>query len=159
MSIRLSLLALSTVVAFGPPGIKVERINDPATAPVRGAVFLITGRHHQDVTGFTVTGRAEGLTAGKRVVHPLTLTPTKSEGVFGVTQQWETGQPWVLVFTVTEGGHDSMGVAEAAVSIGSDGKVVGIDYPMGTIGSGTPWPRRVAPKEIAAALAAMSPRR
>lgn len=158
MSFRLTLVAALTTLLFGPPGIKVERVANPATAPVRGAVFMVTGRHHLDVTGFTVTGRAEGLAAGRRIAHPLTLTPTKSQGVYGVTQQWDAGQPWVLVFTVTEGGHDSMGVAEAAVSIGADGSVVRIDYPMGTTGSGTPWPRRIAPNEIDAALVAMSPR-
>jgi hypothetical protein len=142
---------------MGPPSIKVEAVANPATAAVKGALFMVTARHHQDPEGATVTGRAEGLVAGKRVSKTLTLTPAGSEGVYGVLRQWDAGQPWVLVFTINSPSHKEGGYAEAAVRIARDGKVLGIDYPLGTIGvNKTPWPRRMTDKEVDAALTAMA---
>ena len=159
MLIRLAVVASCTALLLGPPNIKVEAVTNPATAPVKGAVFMITGRHHVSAEAITVTGRAEGIVAGKRLTRNLTLTPAGSAGVYGVTRQWDAGQPWVLVFTVTALAHGSDDVAEAAVRIAADGHVLGIDYPMGTLASGYPWPRRLAENEIDAALTAMAPRR
>jgi hypothetical protein len=157
MLYRIAAVASLTAALMGPPSIKVEPVANPATAPVKGAVFMLTARHHQDTDGVTVTGRAEGLVAGKRVTKTLVLTPAGSEGVYGVLRQWDAGQPWVLVFTLDAPSHKEDGFAEAAVRVGADGKVVGIDYPLGTIGANkTPWPRRVTPKEVDAALAAMA---
>ena len=155
---RLALLTAITAIAFGPPGIRIEAVKDPATAKVKNAVFMVTGRHHADAAGFTVTGRAEGMVAGKRVTRPITLTPAGAEGVYGVTRQWDAGQPWILVFTVTEGGHDDHGVAEGMVKIAPNGSVLGIDYPMGKLDEKTPWPRKATAAEIDAALAAMAKR-
>jgi len=159
MSTRLAALAACSTLLFGPPSIKVEPVADPATAPVKGAVFMITGRHHGATEGFTVTGRAEGLVSGKRVTHPLVLTPAAgSPGVYGVLKQWDAGQPWVLVFAIDEPDHGEHGWAEASVRIAADGRVMGIDYPLGKWDT-TPWPRRVAASEIDAALAAMTSNR
>ena len=157
MFTRLAAATLA-VALLGPPIIKVEAVANPATAKVKGAVFMVTAHHHQDPEGVTVTGRAEGLIAGKRVSLALTLTPAGSEGVYGVTRQWEAGQPWVLVFSINAPSHDSSGVAEAVVRIAADGRVMGVDYPMGKLAGGYPWPRRVAAKEIDAALTAMAKR-
>jgi hypothetical protein len=159
MPIRLAALAASTALYFGPPNIKVEAVTDPAGAPVPGAVFIVTGRHHVSPDAITVSGRAEGIVAGKRVTRTLTLTPAGSAGVYGVTRQWSAGQPWVLVFTVSAAVHDADGIAEAVVRLGADGKVAGIDYPMGTLAGGTPWPRRVRATEIDAALIALAEQR
>jgi hypothetical protein len=156
MLIRLAVLASCTTLLFGPPSIRVEAVANPATAPVKGAVFMITGRHHGATEGFSVTGRAEGLVAGKRVSHPLTLIPAAgSPGVYGVTRQWDAGEAWVLVFSVDDPDHGDHGWAEAAVRIAANGRVMGIDYPLGKWDA-TPWPRRVAAAEIDAALAAMT---
>ena len=152
---RLAVIACCTSLLLGPPSIKVEAVANPAMAPVQGAVFLVTGRHHGATEGFTLTGRAEGLIAGKRVTRALMLAPAGSPGVYGVTRQWDPGVPWVLVFTVDEPDHGDHGYAEAMVRIASDGKTLGIEYPVGKWDA-SPWPRRVAATEVDAALAAMT---
>jgi len=159
MLLRFAVVASFTAFLLGPPSIKVDAVTNPATAPVKGAVFIVTGRHHVNGEDVLVAGRAEGIVAGKRVTRPLTLTPTGSDGVFAVTRQWAAGQPWVLVFTVNVPVHDSNGFAEAAVRIAADGRVAGIDYPMGKLAGGYPWPRKVAADEIDAALSAMAAKR
>jgi hypothetical protein len=158
MSIRPAAVAFCAALLFGPPNIKIKAVTNPAAAPVKGAVFMIAAGHHGSPEGIVVTGRAEGGVAGKRVSHSLTLTPAASTGVYGVTRQWDAGQPWVLVFTVSTTVHDSNGVAEAAVRVAADGRVLGIDYPMGKLASGYPWPRKVTAQEIDAALTAMTPK-
>jgi hypothetical protein len=158
MSIRLALLASSAALLLGPPSIRVEAVTSPGTAPIKDAVFIVTARHHGEVAGFTVTGRAEGLVDGKRITRPLTLAPVPNNpGVFGVTRQWDAGRPWVLVFSIDEPDHGDHGWAEAAVRVAAGGKVLGIDYPIGKWDA-TPWPRRIAAAEIDAALAAMTGR-
>lgn len=158
MSIRLAIAAASISLLFGPPNIKIETVSNPATAVVKGAVLMVTGRHHVSADEIRVTGRAEGIVAGKRVTQNLTLIPAGSPSVYGVTRQWTAGQPWVLVFTVTSAAHDADGVAEALVKLAEDGRVVGIDYPMGALAGGTPWPRKVGAREIDDALAALARR-
>lgn len=157
MSIRLA--AVTTLAAagllFGPPSIKVEPVTNPATAPVKGAAFMIVARHHQSADSVAVTGRAEGIVAGARVTRVLTLTPTERHGVFGVTRQWDAGQPWVLVFTVAGKVHEEGGLAEAVVRVSKAGEVLGIDYPMGKLAGGYPWPRKATPEEIDSALTSM----
>jgi len=154
------IAAAASVIAFlfGPPSIHVDAVTNPATAPVKGALFMLTAHHHQETAGVTITGRAEGLVSGKRVTRPLTLTPAAGDGVYGVTRQWDAGQPWLLVFTIDAPSHDSSGYAEAVVRIAPDGKTLGIDYPLGKLASGTPWPRRISAKEIDVALEAMARR-
>ena len=155
MSIRLATITTLTAVLFGPPSIKVEAVTNPTTAPVPGAVFMITARHHLSTEGVEVTGRAEGVVAGKRVSRALTLAPTASAGVYGVTRQWEAGQPWVLVFAVSSKAHEPGGVAEAVVRLSAAGQVMGIAYPMGKLDSGYPWPRRATAHEVDSALAGL----
>ncbi len=70
------------------PTIKVEPIVDPSEGSHQGALFAQQQpSHHQDIDGVTVTGRAEGLVAGKRVTRPLILTPNGTEGTYAVTRQ------------------------------------------------------------------------
>ena len=158
MSIRLAAVASVATLIFGPPNIKVEAVTNPAAAPVKGAVFMVVARHHVSPDNIQVTGRAEGVVAGTRISRALTLTAAASPGVYGVTPQWDAGQPWVLVFTVSSKEHDPDGVAEAAVRLSADGRVLGIDYPMAKLANGYPWPRKVTAKEIDTALAAMTPK-
>ena len=155
MSIRLAAVTTVAALLFGPPSIKVEPVTNPATAPVKGAVFMLVARHHQSTDSVEVTGRAEGVVAGARVSRVLTLTATARAGVFGVTRQWDAGQPWVLVFTVSSKVHEEGGIAEAVVRVSAAGAVLGIDYPMGKLAGGYPWPRKVTAEEIDAALTAM----
>jgi len=156
MSYRIAAAIPLVALLFGPPSIKVEAVSNPANAPVRGAVFMLTAHHHQEPQGVSVTGRAEGLVGGKRVTHALTLTRAPGDGVFGITRQWDAGQPWLLVFTIDAPSHDSSGYAEAVVRIAADGKTLGIDYPLGKLATDTPWPRRISAMEIDAALSAMT---
>lgn len=156
MTKRLAFALLALSPLLGPPGITINPVTNPASAPVPGAAFLITARHHQSPEGFTVSGRAEGLIAGKRVTRPLRLTEAGSPTLFAVVRQWDAGLPWVLVFTVREEGHDTLGVAEGMVRIAAAGTVRGIEYPMGRIAAGVPWPRRVSAAEVDRALQAMA---
>ncbi|MEP7346067.1 MAG: hypothetical protein ABI877_12400 [Gemmatimonadaceae bacterium] len=156
MSIRLATLVTGfAALLFGPPSIKVETVTNPADAAVKGAVFMIVARHHVSADSVEVTARAEGVIAGARVSRVLTLTPTARTGVFGVKRQWDEAQPWVLVFTVASKAHDKDGVAEAVVRLSAGGRVLGIDYPMGKLAGGYPWPRKVTAEEIDAALTTM----
>ncbi|MGH7524713.1 MAG: hypothetical protein ACREK8_10435 [Gemmatimonadales bacterium] len=158
MSVRIAVLASAAALLLGPPSIRVETVTNPATSPIKDAIFIVTARHHGEVEGFSVTGRAEGLVDGKRVTRPLMLVPVpKQPGVFGVTRQWDADRPWVLVFSIDEPDHGEHGWAEAAVRVAAGGKVLGIDYPIGKWDA-TPWPRRITGAEIDAALAAMSVR-
>ena len=42
---RLAAAASLTAVLLGPPSTKVESVN-PATAKLKGAVFMVTAHHH-----------------------------------------------------------------------------------------------------------------
>lgn len=156
MSCRIAAAIPFIALLFGPPSIKLEAVFNPATAPVKGAVFMLTAHHHQDTEGVTVTGRAEGLIAGKRVTRPLILTKAPGDGVYAVLRQWDSGQPWVLVFSINAPSHDSTGIAEAVARIAPDGRTAGIDYPLGKLPGGTPWPRKISATEIDAALGALA---
>ena len=110
----------------GPPSIKVTMVTDPTAAPTPGAVLAIEAHHHMDGEPLVVTGRMEGLVAGRRVSRPLVVTPTKERGHFGVTPQWEVGTPWVLVLATGMGEH---GTAVALVRVNAAGRVTGIEVP------------------------------
>jgi hypothetical protein len=159
--LRYAAIPVAVALLFGPPRIEVKQVANPATAPVRGAVLLVTASHHQtNDEGIHVSGRAEGLVAGKRVTRTLTLTQLGSKRDFAVLPQWDRGTPWVLVFTITEDAHDdALAAAEAVLPVNPDGSFGRVTYPMGTqtIGStrAYPWPRRVTAGEIDSTLRAL----
>ncbi len=126
--------------------------------PVPGAVLVVTGDHHQDDHLPQVTGRAEGVRGGKRITQPITMTPTKERGKFGVTKQWANGTPWVLVFTVVQEGHGDGMAAEGMVKVDAAGRIVAIEHPKGRNTRGDRFPRRATDKEIGDALASMGER-
>lgn len=154
MSIRAAFLPLLLPLFFGPPSIKVHPV-DPAVTKTNGTVFTIIAHHHGEATSSSVSGRAEGVVAGKRISRPLTMIAGKAKGEFSVRQEWTAGQPWVLVFTITDPEHGDEGVAEAVVKVNGEGAVKGIEYPMGKLNN-YDWPRRAAAKEIDAALRSMT---
>lgn len=148
---RTHLLAtapLAALLLFGPPSIKVTQVTSPTP---NGPVFAIEAHHHVSTERISVTGRVEGFENGRRTSRALALTSTGA-GEYAVTKQWAAGQPWVLVFTIRSTDHDALGVAEAMVKLGADGKVGAIEYPMQRLEKGYPWPRKVAAAEIDAAL-------
>ncbi len=57
----------------------------------------------------------------------------------------------MLIFSINAPVHDTNGIADAAVRIAADGKVLGVEYPLKTLPGGYPWPRRIAAAEISAA--------
>jgi hypothetical protein len=145
--------SLVAIGVFGPPRITVRQVTSRTPAPA-GVVLLVEGRHHADSDPLTITGRAEGMRDGKRVTQPLTLV-NAGNGVYGVTRQWTTGTPWVLVLSAGEGTNGAHGVAEALVRISANGAVGAIDYPApGWVGK-SDTPRRVTEGEIATVLAAL----
>ena len=80
-------------------------------------------------------------------------------GTYGVTRQWISGSPWLLILTAGQGNHGTHGMAEALVKIDAAGEIVGIDYPTaGWIGI-SETPKRTTAGEIDAVLATLATRR
>ncbi|MEO5799756.1 MAG: hypothetical protein ABIZ70_07560 [Gemmatimonadales bacterium] len=143
---------LTAALFFGPPSIKVVLVTDRAAAPTPGAVLDVTAQHHVEGEPLNVTGKMEGLVAGRRITRPLTVTATATRGRFGVAPQWEVGKPWVLVLTTGMGEH---GTAVALVRIGSDGRIAGIDSPNSLRAMGKPLPAEAVESEVKVALGAL----
>lgn len=149
--------SLVIVGAFGPPHISVKQVTDPASAPM-GAMFLIEGEHHSETELLTITARAEGLVAGKRVTKQLALVKT-SGGHYSLTKQWDAGSPWVLVLAAEQGAGGQHGVAEAIIKIDATGKVTNIDYPAPGWEGKSNIPKRTSSATIDAALTMMVARK
>ncbi len=148
--------ALACLAGFGPPRIHVTVVGPRDNAP-SGTVLLVEGHHHVDSEPLTITGRAEGVQNGRRVSMPLTMT-NAAPGKYGVTRQWISGSPWLLILTAGQGNQGAHGIAEALVRIDAAGEIVGIDYPAaGWIGI-SETPKRTTVGEIDAVLATLARR-
>lgn len=160
-SIRLTLpvvLATALVLTagarfFGPPSITVSEVS--GTPPTPGAVLAVVATHHTDEEKPQVSARAEAMQGGKRVSQPVALTASSKRGLYGVTKQWETGTPWVLVFTIVQGDHGDHGTAEALVRVDARGKFVGMESLIDKTNTQYRLPRKATEKEIAEALKSM----
>lgn len=150
-----TVFPLAAVLSFGPPSIRVTLVTDRASAPTPGAVLAVTAQHHVDTEPLSVTGKMEGLSAGRRITRPLAVTATTTRGLFGVTPQWEVGMPWVLVLTTGMGDH---GTAVALVRVGADGRVVGADSPNALRAIGKPLAPNAVEDAVKAALASLGAR-
>ncbi len=149
--------ALACIAGFSPPRIHVTVVGPRDTAPA-GTVLLVEGHRHVDSEPLTITGRAEGVQNGRRVSLPLTMA-SAGPGKYGVTRQWISGSPWLLILTAGQGDHGTHGIAEALVKIDTAGEIVGIDYPAaGWIGN-SETPKRTTAAEIDAVLATLATRR
>lgn len=155
-----SLLAAAAALAlaaaspfFGPPTITVTEVS--GTPPTPGAVLQVVATHHTDEEKPQVSARAEGMRAGKRVTQPIVLTASSRKGTFGVTKQWEAGQPWVLVFTIVQGDHGDHGTAEALVKVDARGRVVSAESLKDPLKDGYRAPRKATEAEIVAALTSL----
>lgn len=116
------MLALGAAVIVGPPHITVRPM--PATSET---AFELEVEHHTEPEQLAVTGRAEGVRAGRRVSVPLTIV-RKDAAHFTVTRQWEKNAAWVLVFSAEQGPKGSHGTAEAIVSVEASGNVRDVEY-------------------------------
>lgn len=116
------MLAFSAAVIAGPPHITVRPM--PATSET---AFELEVEHHTEPGQLSVTGRAEGVRAGRRVSVPLTIV-RKDAAHFTVTRQWEKNAAWVLVFSAEQGPKGSHGTAEAIISVEAGGNVQDVEY-------------------------------
>jgi hypothetical protein len=147
----------TALLAFGPPSIEVQAIGGTVTPPTPGAAFVIRSEHHHDAYPLTPTARAEGMLDGRRVSQVIQLRPVPGrEATWTVTQQWQRGQPWVLVFSVEQGERGKYGVAAALVRIAADGRVVGIETLRSPNPRGGTFPRAAEPRDVEAALTALT---
>jgi hypothetical protein len=151
------LLLSAATLLFGPPSIDVQAIGGTVTAPTPGAAFVIRSEHHHDEYPLTPKARAEGMVDGRRVSQEIQLraVPGK-EATWTVTQQWKSGQPWVLVFSVEQGENGKYGIASALVRVAADGRVLGIEKTRATNQRGDTFPRAAQAKEIEAAVRALT---
>lgn len=136
-------------LAKGPPWISIELPANPWDPATRGAFLVVHAFHHGTPLPLPVTGTAEGLVNGERRSVPLSFEPAGRAGAFALKNTWGQGGRWVLVITVTQGGHDD--VAQAVVRIGEDGQVASVRVPT-RMERGSAFPRRVTLREIEVAL-------
>ena len=141
---------LSAVARFGPPQITVRAVDASPT----GAAFELDVKYHTEHDDVTVLGRAEGVRGGKRVSVPLTITRQRNDLYF-VAKQWESGSPWVLLFTVEQGKNGSHGFAQGIVSIDAAGNIKHTEYVRPSINDGDRAVSRVSPAKVDAALKAL----
>lgn len=152
-----SSFAVATIAAsfFGPPSIHVRAVTPSTTGAPAGAVLMIEGRHHTSLGSFDIIGRAESVQNGKRITKPIALTKA-STGLFAVTRQWETGSPWVLVFSAEQGDDGVHGIAEALVRVDARGAIVDIEHHNPAIvANKAVMPKPITEKEVVAALASI----
>ena len=141
---------LSVPIVFGPPHITVR----PVSSTTAGITFELDVEYHTAPDDLTVSGRAEGVRAGRRVTLPLTITRTRL-GHFAVARQWDAGTPWVLVFAAEQGHNGAQGVAEGAVLLEANGSVRSIEYIRPGFSEKGAKPVRTTTARIDAALKAL----
>lgn len=152
----LLLVALAAAPFFGPPRITVTEPR--GTPPVAGAVLLVDAQHHTDEKDPDVSGRAITTRNGQRVSKAISLAKYGEAGHFAVTKQWDSGTPWVLVFTIKQGDHGTFDTAESLVQIDATGKVVSIEAMMQSNARGDRYPRKAEEADITRALSELGVR-
>ncbi|MDX2193997.1 MAG: hypothetical protein NW201_11620 [Gemmatimonadales bacterium] len=156
----LATLLLAAAALFGPPYISIELPPNPYDRTTAGAFLLVHTFHHDNETGLTVSGRAEGIVGGKRVSQPLALEKTSRPGVYALRKSWSDDGVWTLVLTVDQGGPREWAVAEAMVEVARGGKVVGVSVPREPKGdqrfADGRFPRAVSAREVDLALSALA---
>lgn len=145
----LALLAGPVATAeAGPPWISVEIPANPNLREARGALLLVRAYHHGTERAYRVTGVAEGVVDGERVSLPLTLSTTKTAGVYAVARPDLDPGRWVLVLTLEGGDSD----ATALVTLDRAGRVAGVDVPIRGRVEGFTFPRAATDAEVEALL-------
>ncbi len=154
---RLALVSvLAAATFFGPPGITVTEVT--GTPPTPGAVLAVATTHHTEEADAQVSARAITMRGNERVTREIALTKASGAGRYGVAKQWETGTPWLLVFTVKQGDHGDHDTAESLVKVDAAGKVIAIEKVTARNARGDLYPRAATDAEIARALAQLGAR-
>lgn len=145
----LSFVAASVAMS-GPPWIAVEYPVNPHDPNTRGAFMTVRTYHHGDLTGFDITGTAEGLVNGRRQSAKLDIRRLPQTGSYAVRWQKPAAGSWALVVSTT---RDGAHMASVLVDIDASGRVASVSVPSNPIEGGR-WqvPRRVAATELDAAL-------
>jgi hypothetical protein len=150
----LAIVAVSLVaagVAFaGPPWIAIEYPVNPHDPTTRGAFMTVRTYHHGELTGYELTGTAEGLVNGQRRSMRLDIRRLPQAGAYAVRWQKPAQGTWVLVVSSRrEGEH----MATAVVTVDTSGRVARVSVPAKPVEGGR-WqvPRSVAAAEVNAIL-------
>jgi len=152
---RLALAGILTVVASaaalaGPPWIAIEYPVNPHDPNTRGAFMTVRTYHHGDLTGYEISGTAEGLINGKRQSSKLDIRRLPQAGSYAVRWQKPAQGSWALVITTS---RDGSHMASALVDVDARGRVASVTVPSRPIENGR-WqvPRVVAATEVDALL-------
>jgi hypothetical protein len=106
---------LIAVVATAYAGGFFLTIHAPSpTDGVQDAVLTVEAQGCSDYSHAAITGRAEGLVAGKRQSLPVTLAPANKPGMYTVRQQWPADGKWVLVLSAESQGRHTYTIVELA---------------------------------------------
>jgi hypothetical protein len=146
-----SAAAPAPAFAKGPPWVSIELPANPWDQTTRGAYLLVHVFHHGMPMQVEPTGIAEGIVDGRRRSVPLRFAKASAPGVYALSNQWGGAGRWVLVITVSQGGHEGEDVAQAVVEVSEDGTVSAVRVPTRD-DRGRAFPRRVTQGEIDAAL-------
>lgn len=155
MKDRLALVAVLTFISAGvalsgPPWIAVEYPVNPHDPNTRGAFMTVRTYHHGDLTGYEISGTAEGLVGRKRQTAKLDIRRLPQAGMYAVRWQKPASGSWALVISTT---RDGTHMASVLVDVDAQGRVASVSVPSNPIENGR-WqvPRRVAAAELDAAL-------
>lgn len=143
-------VAVATVALSGPPWIAIEYPVNPHDPNTRGAFMTVRTYHHGDLTGFEISGTAEGLVNGKRQSSKLDIRRLPQAGSYAVRWAKPSQGSWALVVSTTRNGSH---MASALVDIDARGRVASVTVPSNPIEGGR-WqvPRRIAVTEVDALL-------
>jgi hypothetical protein len=152
-----SVDAAPVPVIAGPPWISIEYPVNPFDRTTRGAHLLVHAYYHGTPIAYPVSGTAEGVVNGERRTITLRFETTSRTGVYALRKQWPTEGSWTLVISVTQGEHDSGGVAQALVELSPTGSVASVHVPTRQHAEGA-LPRRLTTQEIETAVRAQAQR-
>lgn len=154
LSAILAVFILATPAFAGPAWISIEVPPNPFDRASRDAYLLVHAYHHDNPTGVTLSGTAEGLVGGTRRTIPLQFTATSRGGTYALRKQWPSDGTWLLVISAAE--HEN-NRATAIVEIGSRGEVASVKVPT-VRRDGWDIPQPVTAAQVDAALQALAGR-
>ena len=143
-------VVVATVAFSGPPWIAVEYPVNPHDPNTRGAFMTVRTYHHGEMTGYEISGTAEGLVNGRRVSNKLDIRRLPQTGLYAVRWTKPADGSWaLLVTTARDGSH----MASVLVDVDARGNVASVTVPARSVEGGK-WlvPTTVAAAEVEAAL-------
>jgi hypothetical protein len=154
IALNLPAAPLSPSAAKGPPWISIEYPVNPYDQATRDAFLVVHAFHHQQPTGFPVTGTAEGIVNGQRRSISLEFQHATRTGEYALRKQWPGEGTWTLVIRATQGENDGV---TAVVDLGNDGQVAKVTVPT-TTRNGYKVPAKVEMSDVDAGLRARASR-